>query len=132
MIEIDIKKEKLVREIIRQRFDNPEWEVFSNIGERKERGIRIGPNVFYPSIVVLKMDSSEVIGVGEVETEEAIDPQSANRWQMLSKAFPSFWLYIPKSKLEETRKLLQERKIKKVLLRTWEVDEKGTVTITDL
>jgi len=78
------------------------------------------------------MDSSEVIGVGEVEMEETIDPQSANRWQMLSKALPSFWLYIPKSKLEETRKLLQERKLKNVLLRIWEVDEKGTVTITEL
>ena len=132
MIEINIEKEKLVKEIVRQRFDNPEWEVFTNVGERKERGIRIGPNVFYPNIVVLKIDSSEVIGVGEVETEETIDPQSANRWQMLSKAFPSFWLYIPKSKLEETRKLLQERKIKKVLLRAWEVDEKGTVNISEL
>jgi hypothetical protein len=132
VIEINIGYEKLVAEIIRQRFDNPNWEVFSNVGERRERGIRIGPNVLYPNIVVLKMDSSEVIGVGVVETEETIDPQSANKWQMLSKAFPSFWLYIPKSKLEETRKLLQERKIKKVLIRTWEVDEKGNVSITEL
>jgi hypothetical protein len=132
VIKINIEQEKLVREIIRQRFDNPAWEVFCNVGERKERGIRIGPNVLYPNIVVLKMDSSEVVGVGVVETEETIDPQSANRWQMLSKAFPSFWLYIPKSKLEETRKLLQERKIKNVVLRSWEVDEKGTVTIIEL
>jgi hypothetical protein len=132
VIEINIGYEKLVAEIIRQRFDNPNWEVFSNVGERRERGIRIGPNVLYPNIVVLKMDSSEVIGVGVVETEETIDPQSANKWQMLSKAFPSFWLYIPKSKLEETHKLLQERKIKKVLIRTWEVDEKGNVSITEL
>ncbi|MGB9607412.1 MAG: hypothetical protein ACPLPS_07385 [bacterium] len=131
MIEIKIEHEKLVEEIIRQRFDNPAWDVFSNAGERKGRGVKIGANVFYPDIVVLKIDTSEVIGVGEVEVEETIDPQKVNRWQMFSKSFPSFWLYIPKGKLEEIRRILQEHKIKRVLLRLWEVDEKGMVFIED-
>lgn len=121
-----------MEEIIRQRFDNPGWEVFSNIGEKKERGIRIGGSVIYPHIVVLKMDSNEVIGVGEIETEETFDPQKVSRWQMLSKAVPSFWLYIPRNKLEETRELIKQFKLKRLLLRIWELDEKGTLSITDM
>lgn len=88
--------------------------------------------MLYPHIVVLKMDSSEIVGVGEIETEETFDPQKVNRWQTLSKAVPSFWLYIPRSKLEETRKLLKDFKLKRVLLRVWDIDEKGEVSITDL
>lgn len=78
------------------------------------------------------MDSSEVVGVGEIETEETFDPQKVSKWQTLSKVVPSFWLYVPRSKLEETRELLKKFKLKKVLLRVWDIDEKGNVSITDM
>jgi len=121
-----------VEEIIKQRFDNPAWDVFSNIGDKEKRGIKIGGSVFYPHIVVLKMGSSEIVGVGEIETEETFNPDKVSRWQLLSKAVPSFWLYIPKSKLEETRELIRDFKLKRVLLRIWDMDEKGIVSITDI
>ncbi len=78
------------------------------------------------------MDSSEVIGAGEIETEETFSPQKVSRWQMLSKGVPSFWLYIPRSKLEEARELIREFKLKKVLLRIWDIDDRGIITITDM
>ncbi|MBC7328276.1 hypothetical protein H5T87_09235 [bacterium] len=117
---------------MKQRFDNPGWEVFTNVGERKERGIRVEGNVLYPHIVVLKMDSNELVGVGEIETDETFDTSKTTRWQMLSRVAPVVWLYVPKSRSEEARKLLKEFKLKKVLLRSWEIDENGNILITDL
>lgn len=78
------------------------------------------------------MDSSEVVGVGEIETEETFDPQKASRWQMISQSVPSFWLYVPRSKVEETQELMKQYRLKKILLRVWDIDEKGNLIITDM
>lgn len=130
MGEASISHDVLVKEIVRQRFDNPQWEVFVNTEEKKERGLLIGGSVVYPDIVVFKIGTNEVIGVGEIEMEETVNEERARRWQALSRVAPSLWLYVPKSKLEEARKLIKDLRLRNAMLRLWESTE-GIVSVIE-
>ena len=87
----------------------PEQKIFTNYGRE-----------LTPDIVVLEWPERHPRIVAEVVTADMLTDEEAELWYVLSRLRDvEFYLYVPAGAAARAKKLLKERKVKNVKLRTW-------------
>lgn len=101
--------DEVVRLIAKIRFGGEEWNVYTNPGT--EHNFPVDSR--YPDIVVVNINSEEVVVIGEVETSESVAYDEAeDQWKPYSKLGATFYLYVPKGYCPDARKICNELDIK--------------------
>jgi hypothetical protein len=121
----DAVEARAVKQIAQERFGypnaaEPNLQTYTNLPERS-LGIRDkrGGMVF-PDIVVIDSPTTEVRMVAEVETVRSLDDSDdlEEKWRTFSSLGP-LYLFVPMSRLDETRRRLKTVAIHPEALRTW-------------
>jgi hypothetical protein len=121
----DAVETRTVSQIAHRRFAYPDpaepsLQTYTNLPERT-LGVRdkAGAMVF-PDIVVIDAPTTEVRILAEIETVRSIDELGdlVEKWRTFAALGP-LYLFVPMSRLDETRLLLKQEGIRPAALRTW-------------
>jgi len=106
--------------------------------EKKQRSIQFNNMTWYPDIVIMNT-KNEVRELGEVATSDEIQPQIMQKWRGYAsaaslgpKGYPKLFIYVPSTKQQEARKLLDESKLRYAGLRTYQVSPDSSITINEI
>jgi hypothetical protein len=82
------------------------FDVLANIGEERVAPVTIGPNVYYPDLVL--SHGKNLACLVEVETGESVNNLEAMaQWTHFSHARVPFHLYVPVSMIDAARRLAE-------------------------
>ena len=87
-------------------------DVKTNPASSNENPVVKGIDTFYPDAIVYDSDTNTVSEIYEVETESTVNENSVAQWRLYSAGRNKFFLVVPRSKLEETKKLVSKNDIK--------------------
>lgn len=116
--------DKAVADIARERFGFPTerhryLKTYTNVPKRT-MGVAMGDErVAYPDIVVVQDPENFAKILGEVETAETVNEQTArNRWRPFAELAP-LYLYVPVGYADEAQRLARRWGAEVVGIRTW-------------
>ncbi len=136
-------KDRVIRIIAATRFpfvDQTDWGedyvTITNEDGKKIRGISGPMGYVYPSIVITKANT-DILKIGEVETEDTVTEAQVPKWRLMSektgmgRRVKKFFLYVPEGKEETALRLLEGNGVEYDGLRTWAVKD-GSLVITPI
>jgi len=136
-------KDRVIRIIAATRFpfvDQTDWGedyvTVTNEDGKKIRGISGPMGYVYPSIVITKANT-DILEIGEVETEDTVTEAQVPKWRLMSektvmgRRVKKFFLYVPEGKEETALRLLEGNGVEYDGLRTWAVKD-GSLVITPI
>jgi hypothetical protein len=88
-------------------------EVAINVGDDQTAGLKIGPGMMFPDLVLSSQDKSHKLeGLIEVETGESVNHLEAMaQWAHFGRARAPFYLYVPAAAVDIARRLCVENQV---------------------
>jgi hypothetical protein len=88
-------------------------DVAINVGDDQTAGLKIGPGVMFPDLVLSSQDKSHKLeGLIEVETGESVNHLEAMaQWAHFGRARAPFYLYVPAVAVDIARRLCVENQV---------------------
>lgn len=127
--------DKAVADIAKIRFpfpdkDHQNWKTYLN-EPNQTKGIKMNGNTAYPDIVVVDTQKKIAEMIGEIESDSSVNEDEVAQWKEYSKAANSFFLYVPKDKVDDAKHLLINNKVNISGLRAWQYDS-SKITVTNV
>jgi len=88
-------------------------DVAVNLGDEQAAGLKIGPGLMFPDLVLSSQDKSHKLeGLIEVETGESVNHLEAMaQWAHFGRARAPFYLYVPAAAVDIARRLCVENQV---------------------
>ena len=88
-------------------------DVAINVGDDQTAGLKIGPGMMFPDLVLSSQDKSHKLeGLIEVETGESVNHLEAMaQWAHFGRARAPFYLYVPAAAVDIARRLCVENQV---------------------
>jgi hypothetical protein len=88
-------------------------DVAVNIGDEQTAGLKIGPGLMFPDLVLTSLDKGHKLeGIIEVETGESVNHLEAMaQWAHFGHARAPFYLYVPAAAVDIARRLCIENRV---------------------
>jgi hypothetical protein len=88
-------------------------DVAVNIGDEQTAGLKIGPGLMFPDLVLTSLDKGHKLeGIIEVETGESVNHLEAMaQWAHFGHARAPFYLYVPAAAVDIARRLCVENQV---------------------
>ena len=119
--------------IARERYSFTDRITYRNPNDRRAMSAgEVGGKDQYPDIVVVSKLRRALI-ICEVETESSVNEEEVSQWLDFSSLGIPFYLYIPRSKAEEAKRLIDSADLREKIkgLRTYELG-RGEIFIDDI
>jgi hypothetical protein len=89
------------------------YDVASNVADEQAAGLKIGPGLMFPDLVLTSQDKSHKLeGLIEVETGESVNHLEAMaQWAHFGRAKAPFHLYVPAAAVDIARRLCVENQV---------------------
>jgi len=88
-------------------------DVAINLGDEQTAGLKIGPGLMFPDLVLSSQDKSHKLeGLIEVETGESVNHLEAMaQWAHFGRARAPFYLYVPAAAVDIAKRLCVENQV---------------------
>lgn len=124
--------DKLIELVKNRRYISESYIPYINPNSKQNKSAgKVNNEEQYPDIVGISKKANEPIIIAEIETETSVTKEESQQWKDYATLGIAFYLYVPKAKVEDAKKLLSSKKITVKGLRDYEVDNEK-IKISDI
>src|SRR5262249_6887394 len=115
--EKDQQRHDILLDMVARKIKIPVWDLKTNPGAEQNAGVAYptaeGQAMAYPDWVAYERFTKKLAAVGEVETEDSVtDAEAAEEWSLFINLAPKFFLYLPKEREEEGKRVLRKHRLR--------------------
>jgi len=124
--------DKVIELVKNKRYISENYTAYTNPnGEQNKSAGKVNNEDQYPDIVGISNTTNNPTIIAEIEIEASVTEKESQQWRDYATLGTAFYLYVPNTKVEDAKKLLQSKNITIKGLRGYEVKD-GKITIHDI